>query len=114
MFEVAEAVGVSEEAVRSRLREGRLTGRRVRVGRRSMWRADAAAVDAWRMSRRLSVLSEPKQEALFISAAPGVVPGAAEPADREGQRVAVLEAEVARLRRRNEALTVFVRVLLDR
>jgi hypothetical protein len=49
--EAARAVGVTEEAVRSSLREGKLHGRRVQRGLRTVWVVDADAVDEWRQRR---------------------------------------------------------------
>ena len=47
----ARELGVTEEAVRLRLRNGEMQGRRVRVGRRDRWFVDASEVARWRDRR---------------------------------------------------------------
>jgi excisionase family DNA binding protein len=91
--QAARAVGVTEEAVRAQLREGRLRGRRVQVGRRQTWRVDAAEVAAWKARR-------PKTD-LYPPAA--VVQVAGETGELEA-----LRREVAELR---QALKVVTRYL---
>jgi excisionase family DNA binding protein len=57
--QAAFEVGVTEEAVRALLREGRLGGRRVQVGRRQTWRVDADDVAAWKARRPVPPLESP-------------------------------------------------------
>jgi hypothetical protein len=53
----ARELGITEEAIRVKLRNGELGGRKIRVGRRDRWFVDRTDVDTWR--RRRDVLEGP-------------------------------------------------------
>jgi hypothetical protein len=55
----AAELGVTEEAIRVRLRNGELRGRRVRVGRRDRWFIDAADVAMWKRRRIIAGAAVP-------------------------------------------------------
>ena len=53
----ARELGITEEAILVKLRNGELGGSKIRVGRRDRWFVDCTDVDTWR--RRRDVLEGP-------------------------------------------------------
>ena len=102
--QVACAVGVTEEAVRSLLREGRLEGSRLMRGRRLVWDVDEQAVLAWTSRRRIAVV-EPLAISDPLTQPQGAQVAMADPNVGALGELAELRRENAKLR---QALAVFV------
>lgn len=108
--EAARRLGVSQEAVRSRLRGGDLKGRQVPRGRRQMWLVDAEDLAVWEARRRDWQEIEgrrtmPRSDARDTAGA-GSLP-------HEECILDERDVEIARLRRQIEALKEALRALMD-
>jgi len=124
--QAATRLGVTPEAVRARLRNGRLRGRQVRRGRRNVWRVNELSLSVWERQRGgagrvdrprvlgAARLAEPDQDA---TPQPEARDGGAAPGLdltlKEGERDRLL-AEIEQLRRQVAVLGEAVAALARR
>lgn len=103
--EAARRLGVTEEAVRSKLRNGQLPGRQLTVGRRRVWRVQLEGLSAWEARRGSVRLGPGPAEPLPVREVPPV----REPVPASGRGE---ESELVRLRRENRALRAALAAVL--
>jgi excisionase family DNA binding protein len=110
--EAARRLGVSQEAVRSRLRDGELKGRQVPRGRRRLWLVDAEDLAVWE-ARRRSWQEVDRLQLNLVPDSPEPTPEAQAVGEQAAGGIDERDAEIARLRRQVAALKGALVALMD-